>query len=138
MITAYDLLKKAAYQSFGKWYRMEYPAITDRLKTRLQTGQAAEEYWETIFLEHLTNLEIGGAYISGGMVGSKDVSKEDRKENIRRLQETNFVCKYWVFVSREFDDIFSLHGFDTKEEMIVYYREMRKEEDVFRCFCFRA
>lgn len=139
MPTAYDCLHRAVIKKFGKWYRLEWASVMPETRDKIKHHALAEEHWQNIFLRNLSDLRIGASpdgsvFISGRLAGAAH-EEHDRAENIGKLMQQDLTARFWVYSSYDFDDHFSLRGFQTKAEAIRYLKTER--DDLFFSFWFR-
>ena len=142
MRTAYEALRRAIIKDFGKWYSLEWKAVSEEIKPKIKSGLYAEKHWTSIFLPDIENLCVGYRpggkfFINGNLNGGFDFG-ETYGASVKLLYDMKVDCKYWVFSSFCFDDNFSLQGFSTKAEAIACWKKQKKREDnIFRTFWYR-
>lgn len=142
MRSAYEALRRAIIKDFGRWYSLEWKAVAEETKPKIQSGLYAEKHWTSIFLPDLDNLCVGyranGEVFINGNLNAGEGFNRHLGANVKLLMGLKFDCHYWVFCSYSFDDNFSLRGFQTKAEAIdCWKKQKQRSDDLFYCFWYR-
>ena len=135
MRTAYDVLRRAVIKDFGKWYKKEWPKLSEDAKERVKSGVAYNHFGNP-YLNVLHHLYIGEDVVRGDLGWGLDFDSEF-SDLIAQLK-TPFVFHWFVYSSFSCDDWFELKGFRSKKEALDYYKKQRKREDnLFYTFWFK-